>query len=702
MGQDIVQILPENTPFELTQTEIFFLEDETQTLTIAQITAPEMQKKFRSIPQKTPNFGFSKSAFWLKFEVQHPDSGQQIWLEIGYPLLDSLWFYSPAPSGTWAVERTGDHFPFSQRKYGHRNFTFPLQLIDNQTTTFYLRFQSKGTLQLPMWLHTPDSLRLKQVLTESFFAMFYGIMFIMLVYNLFLFFILKNRNYLWYCVLILVNTLAQAGMKGHMLFLWGDWIWWANYSVIFFLYLAMGSLLFFGLNFLNIKEYHKHWYRVFLVLIALTIVMEILSFGILPYSVLALGATATIISSATLLLIVGILSLRQGNQSARFFVWAWTIYLMALLAIAFRNAGLLPDNLLITYGVQIGTVVEVVLLSFALADKINFYRQKTEEAQALALEQSEENARLIREQNEILEKKVHDKTIQLQETVEDLKISNEELFQTQEEIAAQRDLLELNNHELQEYQHRISQNIAAAKLIQNAILPTSTTIQHYFQEHFILYLPKDVVSGDFYWMVEYQKHVIFIEADCTGHGVSGAFMTLISHAIFDYVIRIHHTLEPAEILEKTHTKLMQVLQQKETGNQHGMDLSIVVISEQNEGFRIRFGGAGQKLYYSENQILKTLKGSPKKVGGFFNPKKSFGQQELYLQKGAILYLASDGFIDQNNPIRRKFGSVQFMKLLEKIQFLSFGEQQEILQNTLADFQQNEPQRDDITIVGLRL
>jgi len=135
-----------------------------------------------------------------------------------------------------------------------------------------------------------------------------------------------------------------------------------------------------------------------------------------------------------------------------------------------------------------------------------------------------------------------------------------------------------------------------------------------------------------------------------------------------------------------------------------MDLSIVVISESDNDFSIQFGSAGQRLYYSENQTLKAINGSRKKVGGYLKSKSQavFETHEITLSKHAILYLCSDGFIDQHNMRRQRFGSTKFLELLEKIQHLPLVEQKELLQNTLQTHQEDQEQRDDITVIGLKL
>lgn len=218
----------------------------------------------------------------------------------------------------------------------------------------------------------------------------------------------------------------------------------------------------------------------------------------------------------------------------------------------------------------------------------------------------------------------------------------------------------------------------------------------------MIYRPKDVVLGDFYWLNTIDNQCVFIEADCIGHGVSGAFMTLIGSAIFDNSIIIKNLTNPTEILYDVHTQFNEVLRQEDRENRVGMDLSIVIIENQVNSCHIKFGSAGQRLYFAKERELDMLQGSRKKVEGYSNPKKVFEAHAPKLNKGEVLYLSSDGFIDQNNENRRRFGSANFENLLNTIKMLSMPDQKQKLVEALDNHQQNCEQRDDITVIGLKL
>jgi len=341
----------------------------------------------------------------------------------------------------------------------------------------------------------------------------------------------------------------------------------------------------------------------------------------------------------------------------------------------------------------VGAGILVIILVFFY---LNFRKNKRLAQQNEAIRAQ---ATKIERQQQVLLKSQQ----KLQESNGELQTTNEELQQNQEEIASQRDILEQKNAELSDYQYRISKSIESALLIQASILPIADIFKAYFADHFILYSPKDVVSGDFYWLNEHQNQVILIEADCTGHGVPGAFMTLIGHSILNQIILQEHICRPLNIMQELHQHIRTSLQQKSTGNLEGMDLSILVIHEEDTDWKVIFGASGQNLYYTNNG-LHLLRGSRRKIGGFSSQRmrRQFEEHELQLPKGTKLYLSSDGLIDQNNAKREKFGSNKFREVLERIQDDTMKQQLEALKTELYLHQQNEFQRDDITVIGVQL
>jgi serine phosphatase RsbU (regulator of sigma subunit) len=284
---------------------------------------------------------------------------------------------------------------------------------------------------------------------------------------------------------------------------------------------------------------------------------------------------------------------------------------------------------------------------------------------------------------------------------------NEELFHNQEEIKAQRDFIEQKNRELENHNQQIKNSINAALTIQNAILPHRQKMQDLLGEHFLIFRPRDVVSGDFYWVHQpADNQTVVVVADCTGHGVPGAFMTLIGSILINNLVRTGFSTSPAEILTKLHFEIRKLLKQKYTENNSGMDALVICLEKnnQNKTTKIRYSGAKNRLYYAEantNQI-KFLSETRKSLGGEQNEKVDFSDQELILPMGSCIYLGSDGYTDQNNLSRKRLGETYFKELLLAIQNLNMAQQKEYLDNALNDYMLATDQRDDILLLGIRL
>ncbi|GAB4399090.1 MAG: hypothetical protein OHK0053_18710 [Microscillaceae bacterium] len=304
------------------------------------------------------------------------------------------------------------------------------------------------------------------------------------------------------------------------------------------------------------------------------------------------------------------------------------------------------------------------------------------------------NARKLAQQNR-----------QIQEQNNEIEAQNEELHQNQEEIMAQRDFIEQKNRELETFNRQMSSSINAATTIQQAILPYQEKLDRLLKDYFVIYQPKDMVSGDFFWLNEVEEEVVLVVADCTGHGVPGAFMTLIGNTLLDKIVRVWKITEPAQILERLHEEVQIVLRQKETQNNNGMDATVLRWKKLPNGhFKVDFAGAKQNAYYFEakQNPLLSLKGSRKSIGGLQNEQIHFGQVALELPAHTVFYLGSDGLVDQNDARRRRLGEKKLTEVLESHRLAPLAAQKEALLQALASHQEEQPQRDDILWLGLCL
>ncbi len=293
-----------------------------------------------------------------------------------------------------------------------------------------------------------------------------------------------------------------------------------------------------------------------------------------------------------------------------------------------------------------------------------------------------------------LEKAVRERTAEVHQ-------QNEELRQQHEELERQRDYVREKNEALHLAYSRIESDITASLEIQEAILPSEVQMQEALGNYFVFYRPKDIVSGDFYWVQKLETESVLVVADCTGHGVSGAFMTLIGNMFLTKIIKTENLTEPHLVLEELDKGIRKILKQPQTKSMNGMDVAIVFLTPKSQRMQLRYAGARRPILWVENGKLKWIHGTKRDVGGIQPIRKPFEKQVVKLSKDSMLYLGTDGFQDQNNAERKRYGSAKLLKLLHQIHALPLAQQPQRLEEELRHFAQNTEQRDDILWVGVR-
>ncbi len=258
----------------------------------------------------------------------------------------------------------------------------------------------------------------------------------------------------------------------------------------------------------------------------------------------------------------------------------------------------------------------------------------------------------------------------------------------------------------------IKASIRYAETIQQAILPEDSLLNNYF-ESFLIFRPKDIVSGDFYWFSKLNSYKTDMDSlfvavvDCTGHGVPGAFMSMIGNSLLNEMINERRIESPKEILDALNDEIRKSLRQDQTDNNDGMDLLLCRFDKlKKNGLKMVFAGAKRSLYIirKENNELVRLKGDRKSIGGVENISKklNYNNHEVVLVKGDCVYMSTDGIVDQNGPDRKRFGSKRFEDMIIDNCQLPIKEQRENINKQIDNFMHSEEQRDDITILGLQI
>lgn len=289
------------------------------------------------------------------------------------------------------------------------------------------------------------------------------------------------------------------------------------------------------------------------------------------------------------------------------------------------------------------------------------------------LEAIKENERLIVEQNEKLELQVKERTA---------------------EIVHQKEIIEDKNKE-------ILDSIHYAKRLQAAILPPERQMNEFFAQHFTLYMPKDIVAGDFYWAEMLDDHIYLVAADCTGHGVSGALMSMLGVSLLSRVVNEKQITEPGAILNALHLAVIAALKQQENETHDGMDILLCRFTK--DFTELTFAGANRPLWLVRNGILEEFKTDKMPIGGLQIEHISFTTLTLSLEKNDMLYLSTDGYADQfGGEAGKKLMTKRFKEVLTEISGKSLNDQKEHLYKVHNDWKGEQEQVDDILVIGVRI
>ena len=398
-----------------------FLEDPSGELTINEISNdPKIAASFTPSTTESPGFGFTNSAYWLRFSVTSTlQETIHYYLESAYPLLDHIDLYSPTGSNQFAVTKAGDQLPFSARKLQYRNNIFDIQIPANTTKTFYIRCQTTSSMNIPLILLSPRGLSKRVNLEQTMLGLYFGILLVMLIYNLFIYISIRDITYLYYVCFISAYLFFQLSLNGVAFqYFWPNSLWWANISLPFFIFVAYFFAAQFTRYILDTPRNTPKMDKIIVVCMSLAAIGAVISLQI-NYAISI--RLATILALSVLILFAcGFICTIKGYRPARYYFIAWSVSLTGITIYALKSFAILPHNFITNWGIQIGSAWEVILLSLGLADRLRLIETENKQIQANYAEQLK-NANLELERSNIkletfnreLEQLVEDRTTDL-------------------------------------------------------------------------------------------------------------------------------------------------------------------------------------------------------------------------------------------------------------------------------------------------
>lgn len=451
-------IVVESSDFQITRYQ-YLIEKDQESLDLVQVIN---SSDFTSLENENVNFGINNDVIWLKYELINKTENEEKILYINNPSLDSLNLYLVQDGNVIQSYFGGRLYDFKSRVIPTKSILFKIFLPKNEPVTLYLKVNSVNKTIIVASVNDLSVIESLINKENIIFGIFTGIIVGLFFYNLFLFFSVRDKIYLIYVIHTVLVWFAQSSILGYTNeLLWPDFIWLKLRAGVIFSSLVSVVGIWFLKVFLSTDKFvpklNKGFYFIFFVYAFILFNAFFLSIS-LSYQVLLVTQSIVVL----FVLFVAVSVLRRGFSPARYYLLAWSVFMIGIFLFVFSEMGIIPTNYLTAYIMPLGSALEVVLLSFALADKINILKKEKEEEQASKLLVLKQNEQLVREQNNMLEEKVKIRTDELETALRNLQNTQSQLV-NQEKMASLGQLTAGIAHEINNPINFVSSNITPLK-----------------------------------------------------------------------------------------------------------------------------------------------------------------------------------------------------------------------------------------------
>lgn len=654
-------------------------EDPTQEITIEEIRSNPNLLEFKKLDNELENLDFTTSNFWLYFELYNADErGLSLVLETARPITNTAVLYEQSAAGVKEM-LSGDGIPFDAKSEPSNRTLFRIYLPAKATKKFWLKLGSDGEIiSLPMifWEESHyQSIRNTQIF---YVGIFYGIFLFVAIIYLTFYFILKDISFLYYVLYVVFSGMLQFSLDGFVheyMFRSGGYF--TQHAII----VSAGLTVFFVINYasryLHTEELGKGWHKVFKwfsVLVLVTIALSLIPGKTYEIAYPLINGMSLI---STLLVLIAALVIGSRNKSVHpLFVAGMVVLILGAVVFILGNFSVINAPAITQNSLKIATLIEILCLSIVMAGKYKTLQDEKEAAQALLLAELEGN-------NVRLEKQVKERTAQIEFQKEEIEQKNKDLLAS----------------------------IVYAERIQRAILPSEDKFKKLLPDSFVFYQPRDIVSGDFYWVERImttnedpKEIVVYATADCTGHGVPGAFVSIVGNNLLNLSKTNGKVNTPGQALDFLNEGINKSfnVSHSETQIRDGMDIALCALDKKTN--KLLYAGAKNPLYLVRNGELTQYSADKRPIGNIgVDFTNGYTDQEIDLIPGDIIYTFSDGFADQFGGVSgKKYKYSQFKKFLLGISHLEMDEQLVRLRNEFETWKQGYEQLDDVLVIGVRI
>ncbi len=589
------------------------------------------------------SFGFTDKDIWLAIRAKNNSSENQIVLEFGNPHIDEVLLFEPG--NTDPFKRAGDLIPHSEWDLYSKSVAVLLSWKPQTEKLIYVKISTTSAIYLALKLHTKNGFDLKENKENSVIGFFYGTIVIMVIYNLFIYFILKDHSYILYSFSILANLLVQCFLNGisNDLFTPDEPMIHNRIGSVFVCLSAMFSWTF-ALQFLNCKKYVPKADLILKILISLVLIYLVLVINLLPLRTMVRLTQIVAQIFVGSVFVVAYLSLKAGNKQAKLFLIGWSILLGGILLFTFMQSGLVPSNWVTVYSNQIGSTLEAGILSLALADKINQLKEEKAEAQAGALAN--------------LEEKVFARTKELDESLQIIR-------------------KDLN---------------VAKKIQQNLFSPPKLHDKRLEFETY--YKSMSEVGGDFYDVSQIDKDRFrFCVADATGHGIQAALITMAIKSEYESLKAVHDS--PNELLSHLNRIFFHKYSMLQT------IFTCCVCDLDFKSGKLIFASAGHpdQIIIKQGEI-HNLSRTGKILGMVSN--SVYSTVEFGIEEKDRIFLFSDGLFEQFDHRREIFGEDRLRDFLSAKSNSPLSECLLHANYKIDQFVGSQSRQDDVTFIACEI
>lgn len=680
-AQDTLWLSRGDFRLNVSETRHFTLYESAHDVSVADFLGARSKFNSRTLKNPIENLDFTTGTFFIDFVLVNPtDQPCHLVLETARPITNVVALLDTTGK---TIARSGDAMPFSMKDIPSNRSALPIHVPAHNTQRFILKLSSDGEIiSLPMTFWDAPVFEQSERTQQFLFGIFYGVfIFVIIIYFTF-YVLLRDSLFLLYTTYVFFSGMLQFVLDGYghqYLFQSGGYF--TQHQVIVVAGLTVFFALLYAVGYLELTGRLKKITLGFAILVMVSLLSSLIPGKLYEIGYPMINGFSFL---AVLFLFLIAIRIRRINPgiSPLFLLGLFTLMTGAVIFIL-GNFSVIDIPALTQNSLKAGTLFEIICLSILMAGKYKTLQEEKQRVQALLVAELEEKNRMASETNIRLEQEVAERT---------------------KEIESQRALLKEKNDD-------IVSSIKYAERIQKAVLSNEDKFKSILPDSFVIYYPKDIVSGDFFWIERISTSeatpkglIVYATADCTGHGVPGAFVSIICNNLLKLGKTNKDVNTPGEALDFANEEINRTLNSEFSNEQirDGMDIALCAIDPDNR--ILHFAGAKNSAYVIRKGELIELKADRQGIGYTDQTDhKPFTTHSLPLQSGDMIYTFSDGFPDQfGGPEGKKYTTRRLRNLLLSIAAEPLEHQRSTLENSFDIWKDNTEQLDDVLLIGVRI